>query len=75
MLKTIFINLFNSTIMNLRYLPVFDTTSEVVWCTKFLINRVHNIILWLDRWYPIHDEDIHQLTIISLEGEDVSKGF
>jgi hypothetical protein len=70
-----FINLFYSTIMNLRDLLVFDTTGKVAQCTKFLISRVHNISLWLDRRYPIHAEDIHQLTGLSLEGEDVSKGF
>jgi hypothetical protein len=36
---------------------------------------VHDRSLWLDRRYPIHAEDIHQLTILSLEGEDISKGF
>jgi hypothetical protein len=61
--------------MNLRDLPVFNTTSEVVQCTNFFIRRVHDQSLWLDRWYSIHDEDIHQLTRLSLEGEDVSKGF
>jgi len=30
--KPEFVNLFNSTIMNLRYLLVFGTTGEVVWC-------------------------------------------
>jgi hypothetical protein len=73
--KPDFINLFNSTIMNLRDLPVFGTTGEVARCTKFLISRVHDKSLWLDRRYPIHAEDIHQLTGLSLEGEDVSKGF
>jgi hypothetical protein len=73
--KLEFIKLFNSTIMNLRYIPVFDTSCEVVRCTKFLINRVHDKSLWLDRKYPIHAEDIHQLTGLSIEGEDVSKGF
>jgi hypothetical protein len=33
--KPEFVNLFNSTIMNLRDLPVFDTTGEVVRCTNF----------------------------------------
>jgi hypothetical protein len=70
-----FINLFNSTIMNLRDLPVFGTTGEVARCTKFLISRVHDRSLWLDRRYLIHAKDIHQLTRLSLEGEDVSKGF
>jgi hypothetical protein len=37
-----FINLFKSIIMNLRDLLVFGTTGEVVQCTKFLINRVHD---------------------------------
>jgi hypothetical protein len=74
-LKPEFINFFNSTIMNLRDLPMFGTIGDVVRCTKFLISRVHDISLWLDRRYPIHVEDIHQLTGLSLEGEDVSKGF
>jgi hypothetical protein len=29
----------------------------------------------LDRKYPIHVDDIHQLIGLSMEGEDVSKGF
>jgi hypothetical protein len=33
--KPNFINLFNSTIMHLRDLPVFGTTGEVARCTKF----------------------------------------
>jgi hypothetical protein len=33
------------------------------------------MILWLHRRYPIHVEDIHHLTELSLEGEDISKGF
>jgi len=73
--KTEFINLFNVKIMILKDLPVFGTTGEVARCTKFLINRVHKRSFWLDRKYPIHTEDIHQLTILSLEGEDMSKGF
>jgi hypothetical protein len=44
-----FINLFNSTIMNLRDLLVFGTTSEIARCTKFLISRVHKRSLWLDK--------------------------
>jgi hypothetical protein len=40
--KLDFVNLFNSTIMNLRDLPVFNTTHEVAQCTKFPINRVHD---------------------------------
>jgi hypothetical protein len=73
--KLEFINIFNSTIMNLRDLPVFSTTGDVGRCTKFLISKVHDRSLWLDMWYPIHVEDIHQLTRLSLEGEDVSKGL
>jgi hypothetical protein len=73
--KADFINLFNYTIMNLTYLLVLDTTREVARCTKFLISRVHERSSWLDRRYPIHAEDIHQLTTLSIEGEDVSKGF
>lgn len=56
--KNEFINLFKSTIMNLRDLPVFGTTGEIVRCTKFLISRVHHRSLWLDKWYPIHAQDI-----------------
>jgi hypothetical protein len=70
-----FLNLFNLTIMNLRDLPMFGTNSDVAWCTKFLISRVHDRSIWLGRWYPIHVKDIHQLNRLSLEGEDVSKGF
>jgi hypothetical protein len=70
-----FVNLFNLTIMNLIYLPMLGTFGDVVLCTKFLISRVHEISLWLDRRYPIHVEDINQLTRLFLEGEDVSKGF
>jgi hypothetical protein len=70
-----FINLFNLTIKNLKDLLVFSTTGEVAWCTKFLINRVHDKSLWLDRRYPVHVEYIHQLTGLSLGGENVSKGF
>jgi hypothetical protein len=61
--------------MNLMDLPIFKTTGEVARCTKFLISRVHDRRMWLDRRYLIHAEDIHQLTRLSLEGEDVSKGF
>ena len=75
MSKMKFINLFNSTIMNIRDLPVFDTTGDVARCTKFLISRVHDKSLWLDKRYPIHAEDIHKLTRMSFKGEDVSKGF
>ena len=56
--KSDFINLINSTITNLRDLPVFGTTSEVARCTKFMISRVHDKSLWLDKWYAIHVEDI-----------------
>jgi hypothetical protein len=73
--KNKFINLFNSNIMNLRDLLVFGTTSEVAHFTKFLINRVHDRSLWLDRRCPIHVEDIHHLMGLFLEGEDVSKEF
>jgi hypothetical protein len=61
--------------MNLRDLPVFGTTGEIARCTKFLISRVHDRSLWLDKRYPIHAKDIQQLTGLSSQGEDVSKGF
>jgi hypothetical protein len=73
--KSEFINMFNSTIMNLRDLLVFGTTGEVAKCTMFLISWVHERSLWLDRIYPIHADDIHQLTGLSIEVEDVYKGF
>ena len=73
--KEEFINVFNSTIMNLRDLPVFGTTCEIARCTKFLISNVHDRSLWLYKRYPIHLEDIQQLTGLSSQGEDVSKGF
>jgi hypothetical protein len=40
--KPKFINIFNSTIINLIDLPVFCTTGEFAWCMKFLISRVHD---------------------------------
>jgi hypothetical protein len=73
--KPEFINLFKSTIMKLKDLPVFGTTGDVARCTKFMINKVHNRSLWLDRRYPIHAVYSHHLIGLSLEGEDVSKGF
>jgi hypothetical protein len=73
--KPEFISLFNSTIMNLTNLLVFDTPGEVARCTKFMINRVHDRSMCLERRYPIHAEDIHKLTGLSIEGEDVSKCF
>jgi hypothetical protein len=75
MFKLKFINLLKSNIMNLQDLPDFGTISEIAWCTKFFIIWVHEMILCFNRWYLIHEEDIHQITIISLLGEDVSKGF
>jgi len=61
--------------MHLRDLLVFGTTGEVVQCKKFLISRVHKKNLLLDQRYLIHVDDIHHLTRLSLEGEDLSKGF
>jgi hypothetical protein len=71
--KPEFVNLFNSTIMNLRDLLVFSTTGEVAQCTIFLISRVHDRSIWLDKCYPIHAKDIHQLIGLSFEGEHVLK--
>jgi hypothetical protein len=70
-----FVNIFTSTIMNLRDLPVFSTTSEVAQCTQFLISRVHDRSLWLDKWYPILAIDIHHINGFSFKGEYVSKVF
>jgi hypothetical protein len=61
--------------MNFLDVPVFDTTGKVICCTKFLINRVNSGSLWLDREYIIHIDNIYQLIRLSMEGEDVSKGF
>ena len=47
--------------MSLQDLLVFSTTGEVVRSTKFLISRVKNGSLWLEKEYPIHFDDIHQL--------------
>jgi hypothetical protein len=33
------------------------------------------VTLWLDKAYPIHVEDIHKLTGLSMEGKDVTQGF
>jgi hypothetical protein len=73
--KQSFLPLHDNTLMNLWDLPVFDTTGEVTKCTKFLISRVHNDTLWLDKGYPIHVEDIHQLTGLSMTGQNVSDDF
>jgi hypothetical protein len=72
--KQSFLPLCDNMLMNLG-LTVFDTTSEVTKCTKFLINRVHNDTLWLEKGYPIHVEDIHQLTGLSMTGQNVSDDF
>jgi hypothetical protein len=66
--KKEFINLFNSTIMNLRDLPVFGTTGVIAHCMKFLTSRVHDRSLWLDKWYPIHAKYIQKLTLLSSQG-------
>jgi hypothetical protein len=73
--KTPFVLLRESTINNLRGLLVFGTTSKVGHCTKFLISRVHNGSLWLNKEYLIHVEDIHQLTGLLMEPDDGTKGF
>jgi hypothetical protein len=73
--KPSYLPLWDSTMMNLCDLLVFGTTGEVARCTKFLISSVHNGCLWLDKAYPIHVEDIHKLTGLSMEGKDVSQGF
>jgi hypothetical protein len=70
-----FAPLWDSTLMCLRDLPVFDTTGEASHCTKFLINRVHTGALWLDKAYPIHVEDIHKLTGMSMEGRMLQMDF
>ena len=61
--------------MNLRDLPSFVPTGEIARSMKFLISRVHDRSLWLDKWYSIHAKYIQQLTGLSSKGEDVSKGF
>jgi hypothetical protein len=73
--KPKFIILFNSTIMHLMDLPIFGTTGEVAWCTKFLIRWGNDRSLWVDQRYLIHADNIHHLIVLSLEGKDVSKGF
>jgi len=61
--------------MSLSDLLVFDTTEEVDECIKFFIICMHNNTLWLDKGYPIHVEDIHQLTWLSMDAQDVTDGF
>lgn len=56
--KPKFINLFNFTIMHLRDLSVFGTTGEVAWYTIFMISRLHDGSLWIDKRYPIHAKEI-----------------
>jgi hypothetical protein len=64
-----------STLMNLQDLPVFGTTGEG-WVLYQVPHQSH------PQWFPvvgprifIHMEDIHQLTGLSMEGDDVTKGF
>jgi hypothetical protein len=73
--KSYFLPLQESTLMSLSDLPVFDTTGEVSKCTKFFIILVHNNTLWLDKGYPIHVMDIHQLIGLSMDDQDVMDGF
>jgi hypothetical protein len=73
--KTSYVSLRESNLMNLWELPFFGTTGEIAQCTKFLISHKHNSSPWLDREYPIHVHDIHQLTGLSIESEDVTGGF
>ena len=54
-----------STILNLRNLPVFGITGVAMQCTKFLLSRVQNDSLWLGKEIPIHAEDINRLTGLS----------
>ena len=61
-----------STLMNLRSLPVFGTTGPVLQCTRFLLSRVQNGSLWLNEEIPIHAADISRLTGLSQTGADVS---
>lgn len=73
--RTAFAPLRDETLCNLMELPVFGTSGEVARCTKFLISRVHGGSLWLDQEYPIHVDDIHLLTGLSMEGQDVTDAF
>jgi len=73
--KSSYVPLRNSTLMNLYDSPMFGTIGDVTRSTKFLISHVHNNTLWLDQAYPIHVEDIHKLTSLSMEGEDVKDDF
>lgn len=44
-------------------------------CTKLLASRMHGGLLWLDKEYPIHVEDISLLTRLSEGGNVVSTTF
>jgi len=68
--KQSFFPLHNIMLMNFRELLVFDTTGKVAKCTKFMISRVHNSTLWMEKGYFIHVEDIHQLTGLSMMGQE-----
>jgi len=73
--ETSHVSLRESTIMNLWYLLVFGTIREIMHSTKFIICRIHNGSLGLDKEFPIHVDDIHKLAGLSMESEDVVNGF
>lgn len=64
-----------STILNLRNLPVFRITGATMQCKKILLSRIQNGSLWMGKEIPIHVEYIHKLTGLSQEGRDVSSAF
>lgn len=64
-----------STILHLRTLPVFGTQFAMMQCTKLLVRKMHGGALWLDKEYPIHVEDINQLTELAKGGNKVSTAF
>lgn len=54
---------------------MFDTQFPVMQCTKLLVSRMHGDLLWLDRDYPIHVEDISWLTGLDEVGNAVITAF
>jgi len=74
-IKPTFENLNESTLLLLHNLPVFGTTSEIIGRTKFLMSRIYNVSLLLKKEYQIHVHNIHKLTVLSMDGRDISMTF
>lgn len=60
--KKYFRGLQRSTLINLKSLLMFSTQFVVMQCKNLLASRMHGGLLWLEKEYPIHIDDIHRLT-------------